>query len=37
MPKSTLQRGMDCAFCHVESPNEFYIHIVDKESVQIDK
>ncbi|KAJ8941624.1 hypothetical protein NQ318_000330 [Aromia moschata] len=28
--------GMDCAFSHVESPNEFYIHLVDEESAFID-
>ncbi|KAJ8922906.1 hypothetical protein NQ315_001448 [Exocentrus adspersus] len=36
MPKAAPNVGMDCVFCHIESPDEFYIHIVDEEVKQID-
>ncbi|KAJ8979978.1 hypothetical protein NQ317_013727 [Molorchus minor] len=35
-PKSAPCTGMQCVFSHIESPSEFYIHIVDEESVVID-
>lgn len=35
--KACPEVDTNCVFSHIESPSEFYIHVVDDESVVIDE